>query len=624
MLDQLALFADTPIEEALTPLPDPLPGDDEDGSPPVPFGVSGQPSSPRDLLRTLYKTAGLTDTPHLLAEIRTRLESHEPIDWDEIEAFHTQVMDAQAAVERGLPDYKHARPDDSAEILALRRAFHRFELAGFRWHQRRTDGLSDKALRAALAEELGPYGGFEGHGIVVRYKGGTTPTVWVGPETEVRILRGEALLKAAREILDLPYPGQAVPSAAASAPTSRISLVAAEEDEEDADGEVPIERAVLPPDPDDAIPELRLGPEAPKLLDDETPQLLDEVRSSRDYLDLRWWPAGNKDAPVAMFEGPTRARSVLFTLKKRHVEEEEIRAALNINWQHSGAIVLAYHYDRLATGEYANRAVDLLSAIAPAFSEPQDPASYWERHEGEAADWQQEVAALLDEADHLWATYAQLAAVLRHPVGPLPTWVVTLAKLLPFLEAFELAHPRPAIPSARKKSRGTPVEPYLVSRGAAARYALASGPEAAAASALREGLDGAHPWLIVRRIQRGELLMTVECPVAAILSVRDLTGCPDTAPEAASGPPAAPTPNAPGPVHVDAAPSPAAEASSVVATLEPPDPAPALATAAHPGPPSIRSTRARSAKWQPPDTRASPSTRRPLPVETTAGDPGSS
>jgi len=528
MLDQLTLFADAPIEETLTPLPDPLPGEDDGGSPPAPFGFSGTPGSPRDFLHALYKQAQQTNNPQLIEEFRVRLADATSVDWDEAEYYHTQVMEAQADAERAFPNYKQARPEDSPEIVALRLAFHRFELAGYRWHQHRTEGLSDKALRAALAEELGPYGGFEGHGVVVRYKGGTTPTVWVGPEEEVRILRGDVLLQAAREILDLPYPGQSPLQASVAAPAVGITMVVTDDDDEDADDEVPIERAVLPPDPDDNVPELRLGPEAAKALTDDTPRLLEEVRTCADFLDLRWWPAGNQYAPVEKFEGPTRARSVIFTLKKRHVGEEEIRAALDANWQHNGPIELATQYEYLATGEYANRAADLLSAIAPAFNEPCAPGAYWDRHQGEAAGWQQEVAALLDEADHRWAAYSQLAEVLGLSVDPLPAWVVTLAKLLPYLEAFELAHPCPEAPSPRRKGRGAPTETYLVSRGAEARYVLATGPEPAAVRALQDGLGGTHPWLIVRHVRRGEHLMSVECPVATILSVSDLIGSPAT------------------------------------------------------------------------------------------------
>lgn len=103
-------------------------------------------------------------------------------------------------------------PDPDAIKAGLHRALHTFQDAKGKWSERRSVGLTDDELKKAIASEFGIAGGSSGPGRTpISYKGGADPAFWYnahGGSREKPTLRGAALLRVAREVLDIPYPAE--------------------------------------------------------------------------------------------------------------------------------------------------------------------------------------------------------------------------------------------------------------------------------------------------------------------------------------------------------------------------------------------------------------------------------
>jgi hypothetical protein len=89
---------------------------------------------------------------------------------------------------------------------ALFRSLHQVEKADKRWSNFRQRGLTDAALKEAIAEEFGILGGGsypEWH----THQGGDDPKFWLSISHHGKpTLRGQPLLERVRELLKIPKP----------------------------------------------------------------------------------------------------------------------------------------------------------------------------------------------------------------------------------------------------------------------------------------------------------------------------------------------------------------------------------------------------------------------------------
>jgi hypothetical protein len=259
------------------------------------------------------------------------------------------------------------------------------------------------------------------------------------------------------------------------------------------------------------------------LLTDPTPDLVKEVKDDQEFIDLRWWPDANLTAPLHCFTGPGRASDILATLEHRGVPDPEIRTAIQANWAANGKKEAARHLEEVTSGYYARQVREYLTRIAPAFTQPADPAAYWEQARFCRPGLADDLTVFLRRAREAWATYGRYATTLGQLPHEPPRWIRTLSGLIPVLEAFETQHPKPAEGknASRRSKKATPHPPtsqtFLVSWGNIARWVQALSPEAAATTATAEGLAGTGDWIIVQESVSHHLSTDRQFVVTAIL-----------------------------------------------------------------------------------------------------------
>jgi hypothetical protein len=133
---------------------------------------------------------------------------------DEVDAV---VKAVRAAGGGSAPEPKTDRSPDrplTDEDLdkALLRSLHSFQGAAGRWKERKKSGLSDDALKAAIAFEFGSEGGSVGPGEPsIHVKGLTNPRFWASWEINAigkrkPDLSGKALLERVRKVMGIPTP----------------------------------------------------------------------------------------------------------------------------------------------------------------------------------------------------------------------------------------------------------------------------------------------------------------------------------------------------------------------------------------------------------------------------------